>query len=358
MKNIRTTFKKMELAVILLAVACIFLSAFKQNNSFSKVVSGLYADTTEPFSDSILPGKGLKEHSFLYAGEWDTRSNLQTIKIVNGGKVVWTYGFPIRDSNNTIQELGDASMMADGNIVFSGKTFAAIITHDKKIIWRYTAPKGSEIHTAQPIGKDRVLIMQNGNPVKPKLMIFNTATNVVEKEMEIPTTNPDNPHGQFRHIRMTKAGTFLIPNMSGKVIEYDANGKEIWQVTAPSAWAAVRLKNGNTLISGDSKGFAREVNPQGETVWEFTQKDVPNIRIFNIQELTRLDNGNTIICNWCAGMKNIEDWPKTVQVLEVTRDKKVVWALRSWDGGNDLGPSSSIQLLDQKGAMEKFEIQR
>ena len=348
--------KAVVLFIVITVVCASFV--FKQNNTIGKYPSLVYGDTAEHYSDSILPGRGLYEHSFLYAGEWDTRNNLQTMRVVRNGKVVWSYGFPIKDSNNVIQELGDASMLQNGNIIFSAKTFAALISPDKKILWRYTAPKGSEIHTAQPIGKNKVLIMQNGNPVKPKLMIFNTKTNMVEKEMEIPTTNPANPHGQFRHIRMTKAGTFLIPNMSGKVIEYDANGKEIWQVTAPSAWAAVRLKNGNTLISGDAKAFAREVNPKGKTVWEFTQKDVPNIRIFNIQELTRLDNGNTIICNWCAGMKNTADWRKTVQVLEVTPDKKVVWALRSWDGDTDLGPSSSIHLLDQKGVMEKFGLQR
>ena len=343
---------------LLLTGICVLIFARAQNTASSKPMHTVAADTTTPYSDSILPGRGLNEHPFLYAGEWDTRNELQTIKLVRGGKVVWTYGFPIKDSGNVAQELGDASLLKNGNIVFTGKTFAAIVTPEKKIIWKYTAPKGSEIHTAQPLGKNRLLIMQNGNPVTPKLMIFNTATNVVEKEMEIPTTNPANPHGQFRHIRMTKAGTFLIPNMSGKIVEYDGNGKEIWQVTAPAAWAAVRLKNGNTLISGDAKGFAREVNPQGEIVWEFTQQDVPNIRIFNIQELTRLDNGNTIICNWCAGMKNKDDWRKTVQVLEVTKDKKLVWALRSWDGATDLGPASSIQLLDQKGSLEPFGLQR
>ena len=345
---------------ILLFVALVF---FKPQQGIKYKLKGkeiifFYADTTEPYSPSILPGKGLSQHPFLYAGEWDTRNNLQTIKLVKGGKVVWSWGFPIRDSANTIQELGDASLLKNGNIVFSAKTFAAVITPGKKIIWKYIAPKGSEIHTAQPIGNNKVLMMQNGNPVKPRLLIFNTKTNTIIKELEIPTTNPDNPHGQFRHIRMTTAGTFLIANMSGKVVEYDGNGKEIWQVTAPAAWAAVRLKNGNTLISGDGKGFAREVNPKGETVWEFSQKDVPGIKIFNIQEVTRLDNGNTVICNWCAGLKDTAQWSKTVQVLEVTADKKVVWALRSWDGDNDLGPSSSIHLLDQKGLMEKFKLQR
>jgi PQQ-like domain len=346
----------MKLVIIVIAVCSLAIFSFKKGDAVGEKIEITFIDTTAPFSDAVLPGNGLSQHPFLYAGEWDTRNNMQTMKVVRGGKVVWTYGFPIKDSNNVIQELGDASMLKNGNIIFSMKTGAALIRPDKKIIWSYTAPKGCEVHTAQPLGKNKVLIMQNGNP--SKLMIINTKTNAIEKELVIPNMNPNNPHGQFRHIRMTKAGTFLVPNLSGKVVEYDADGKEIWQVTAPAAWAAVRLKNGNTLISGDAKGFAREVNPKGETVWEFTQADVPTIKIFNIQELTRLDNGNTIICNWCAGMKNTDDWKKTVQILEVTPDKKVVWALRSWDGENDLGPSSSIHLLDQKGLMEKGDLQR
>lgn len=345
---------------LVIPVTVVFLSlallSFNKNEAIVGKLEIVFIDTTEPYSDSILPGNGLMQHPFLYAGEWDTRNTMQTMKVVRNGKVVWTYGFPIRDSNDVIQELGDASMLKNGNIIFSMKTGAALITPGKKIIWSYKAPKGCEVHTTQPLEKNKVLIMQNGNP--SKLMIINTKTNVMEKELEIPNMNPNNPHGQFRHIRMTKAGTFLVANLAGKVVEYDATGKEIWQVTAPAAWAAVRLKNGNTLISGDAKGFAREVNPKGETVWEFTQADVPNIKIFNIQELTRLDNGNTIICNWCAGLKNRDDWRKTVQILEVTPDKKVIWALRSWDGDNDLGPSSSIHLLDQKGLMEKGDLQR
>jgi len=187
--------------------------------------------------------------------------------------------------------------------------------------------------------------MRNGNPAQA--MIFNIASNTVEKEIPIPTT-VKGTHGQFRHIRMTPAGTILVPHMSeGKVVEYDLNGKEVWSVQAASAWAAVRLQNGNTLISGDAKGYVREVNSKGETVWEFTQTDAPDIKIFNIQGANRLANGNTVICNWCAnGAKNLADWPTTVQVLEVTPDKKIVWALRSWTPPADLGTATSIQLLD------------
>ena len=34
-----------------------------------------------------------------------------------------------------------------------------------------------------------------------------------------------------------------------------------------------------------------------------------------------------------------------VQAIEVTPDKKVVWALRSWEAPTDLGPATTIQVL-------------
>jgi hypothetical protein len=71
-----------------------------------------------------------------------------------------------------------------------------------------------------------------------------------------------------------------------------------------------------------------------------------------------LSNGNTVICNWCpADVKDPKNWLGTVQVLEVTPDKKVVWALSEWNDP-DLGPASSIQLLDEPGVPENGEPQR
>jgi len=156
---------------------------------------------------------------------------------------------------------------------------------------------------------------------------------------------------------MTKAGTYLVPHLNmGKVVEYDKDWKEIWSVPAPSAWAAVRLKNGNTLISGNQHGYVREVNPKGESVWEINKNDLPGITLYTVQEVSRLANGNTVICNW-AGSTKKENWPTVVQIIEVTPDKKVVWALREWTNP-DLGPASSIQLLDEPGVAEKGALQR
>ncbi len=258
----------------------------------------LEAQSTPPAELPPLPGKGMAQHPFLYCGEWQNRSTSQQVMhIVQDGKIVWSYTNPLKG------ELGDCSM-------------------------------------------------QNGNPAK--LMVINKVTNKVEKEMVLPTRNATGTHGQFRHIRMTPAGTFLVAHLDlGKVVEYDQEGKELWSVPAPSVWAAVRLKNGNTLLSGNQHGYVREVNPKGETVWEINKDDLPGITLF-VQEVSRLANGNTLINNW-VGSAPTADWPKIVQLIEVTPDKKVVWALRDW---TTLGPASSTQLLDEPGVAEKRELQR
>src|SRR5262249_29142959 len=244
-----------------------------------------------PIPPAVLPGKGLAQHPFLYCGEWQQHGKSeQTIYVVREGKVFLSFSIP------PAHELGDCSMLSNGNILFSRRLGASEVTPDKKIVWNYDAPPKTEIHTTYPIGKDRVLIMQNGNPAK--LLVINKVTGKTEKELTLETRVPDSIHGQFRHVRMTIAGTFLVAHLDlGKVVEYDADGKAIWSVPAPSAWAAVRLKNGNTLISGNQHGYIREVNSKGETMWELNKNDLPGISLYTVQEVTRLANGNTLINN-------------------------------------------------------------
>jgi hypothetical protein len=324
---------------------CIFLLFLICTSAQSQTVKQYYQ----------FPGKGLKQHDFLYAGEWDTRKpQAQSLFLVRKGKVVWQYSIPLRTATGGVQEFDDATLLSNGNIVYACMSGAGIVTPDKNIIWQFICPPGTETHSCQPIGKDSVLMVLNGFP--GKVLIFNTATNKLLKEIIIPTT-ATSTHGQFRHVRMTRNNTIMVGLMAEKkVVEFDMDGKEVWSVDAPSAWAAIRLHNGNTLISGDGKSYTREVNMKGETVWELTQKDVP-FKLFNNQTANRLANGNTVICNWCAGNNKTEEWAGTVQVFEVTPDKKVVWALSSWDKP-DLGPCTYIQLLDEPGNPDNGELQR
>lgn len=329
-----------------------------------------------PEPPAVLPGNGLAQHDFLYSGEWDTRKTNQTMFLIRGGQVAWTYQIPIHDEfNGQLSEFSDMHRLSNGDIVFAYKTGWRKIDAAGKTIFDYRCPKltdtngnvrldakgnplWTECHSAQPIGNDKVLFMWNGTPAK--LCLYNLKTGGMEMEHVMETHDPDNVkvHAQFRNVRMTRAGTYLIAHLDmSKVVEYDKNWNVIWSTTnAPSVWQAVRLKNGNTMITGNQHAFVRELNPAGDIVWELKNGDLPGIRINSVHEAQRLANGNTVICNWTAGVKKA-DWPKIVQLIEVTPDKKVVWAINSWTNP-DLGPASCIQLLDEPGNDEDQDLMR
>jgi hypothetical protein len=294
---------------------------------------------------------GLDRHDFLYCGEWQTDRPGEHMYLLRAGKIVWSY--EIGDK----EEYGDCWMLSNGNILFSRKDRGATeIRPDLAagkggtVVWDYQAPRGTEVHSCQPVGADKALIMQNGFPAK--LMLWNRKKNLLERTW-LPESS-GSVHGQFRHVRMTGKGTLLIAYLNkGKVVEYDQDWKVLWQYDdAPSVWAAVRLNNGNTLISGNQQKYVREISPDRKVVWELGPADV-DFPLFVLQEATRLANGNTLINNWVStNALPRERWPGTVQMFEVTPDKKVVWKVSSWKDPN-LGPASATQLLSEPGIPER-----
>jgi hypothetical protein len=274
----------------------------------------------------------LGRHDFLYAGE----SHDRKIFLVRGGKVVWSFDEPEGKG-----EISDAVMLSNGNILFAHQFAVEEITPEKKVVWRYDAPAGHEVHTAVPIGLDRVLYIQNGNPAV--LRVVNIRTNAVEKELPLATKNPASTHGQFRHARLTANGTLLVAHMdSSKVVEYDADGKELWSFPGKGVWGVTPLENGNVLIT-DSVGV-REVTRRGDAVWSWTRADAPDLKFDNLQQAWRLPNGNTVIDNW-GNEWNGKLGTETLQAVEVTPEKKVVWVLQSWADPN-FGPATTLQFLD------------
>ena len=161
-----------------------------------------HADEIKPAFPADLPGKGLAQHDFLYAGEAKTRD----IYIVRAGKVTWSYHDPAGRG-----EISDAVRLSNGNILFAHQFGVTLITPDQKVIWKYDAPPQCETHTAQPIGTNHVIFIQNGP--EPKVFVANLATGKMEREFPLPVANSQSTHGQFRHARLTEAGTYLVAHM-------------------------------------------------------------------------------------------------------------------------------------------------
>jgi hypothetical protein len=305
------------------------------------VTTSLFAQSPAP--STPLPGKGLAQHDFLYAGE----SHNRRIFIVRHGQIVWSYDDPAGRG-----EISDAVMLSNGNILFAHQFGVTEITPAKKVVWNYEPPAGHEVHTAIPIGRSRVLYIQNGDPAL--LRVVNIVTGKTEKEFPLATKQPISVHGQFRHARLTAQGTLLVAHMDlNKVVEYDSTGKELAIYPADSPWGVTPLPSGNLLVT-DRSGV-RELTHSGNTVWTLRAADVPAYPLPSMQQAWRLPNGNTVVDNWSNEWNApfAANGPETVQAVEVTPDKKVVWVLREWTAPTNLGPATTIQFLDQPSAPEK-----
>ncbi len=281
-----------------------------------------------------VPDESLARHDFFYAGQ----SKRLRMFIVRNGQVSWAYEDTARKG-----EISDAVLMTDGNILMAHQYGIAEITPQKEAVWSYNAPEGTEIHTIQPVGRNHVVFVQNGNPAKVVVMEI-PSTHIV-REFQLPTSGKGSVHGQFRNARLSSRGTLIVANMSlGCVHEFNAQGNEVYRWDGFLPWSAQELPKGNILVTG-RKGHIQEINRMGQTVWEI------NTTAFGVtqpQKTVRLKNGNHIVNNW------YNEWNKTpmdsahapVQAVEVDTEGKVVWQLRAWSSP-DLGPSTTIQLLSE-----------
>ena len=306
-----------------------------------KTPACLLCATLALFQARAETSASLTGHDFFYTGEAKT----QDMYLVKKGEIVWAYHNP-----GSRGEISDAVLLSNGNVLFAHQFGVTLIDSSKKVLWNLDAPEGCEIHTAQPIGKERIVYLQNGP--EPKCAVVNIVSGKTEREFPLPVGNPKSTHGQFRHARLTAAGTLLVAHMDGgKVSEYDDHGKELWTTKFPGPWAAARLADGNTLITGTK--LIREVNPKGDTVWEVTAADLPDHKIHGFQISTRLPNGNTLLNNWVNSWDGpIDNTTAPAQAFEITPEKKIVWTLSAWKDPINLGPATTIQLLDTPSVPE------
>lgn len=281
-------------------------------------------------------------HDYLTAAEWQCNGNdcenKQKMYLVRGGKVAWTYTEPLPC------EYDDAWMLSDGSIVMSLRYGARKIKGvlDTATAWHISEniQTQGEIHVTQPLGLDKVFVLVNEGNRNTGLFI-NTQTGDTLKKINIPSGNAGF-HGNGRHARITRDGTLMVAHFDlNKVSEYDtATMKEIWSYPG-HAWSAVKLRNGNLLISGDGGGWVREINRATKNIdWEINLKDLPNVQVGQyVQGVQRLSNGNTIINNHKGNPS----------ILEVSPDRKLVWSV-----SNALIPNSStVQVLGEEGIPEK-----
>ena len=120
------------------------LGIFAAQNSRSAVAADQVAtnvpvppQSAVPNAPTVLPGQGLAQHDFFYAGE----AKDERMFIVWHGAIVWSYTHPAKG------EISDATLLPDGKILFAHQHGVTEITAGKKVVWNFDAPTNTEIHT-------------------------------------------------------------------------------------------------------------------------------------------------------------------------------------------------------------------
>jgi hypothetical protein len=258
------------------------------------------------------------------------------------GKIEWEYACKAPQ---------DCWALPNGNFLFCHRSGAVEMTRDKKIVWEYRAPTDIpvEVHACQPLPDGRVLLVENG----PSRLIEVDRAGKIAKEIKLITAPAIKLHVQFRGVRKMANGHYVVCfTGEHKVVELDPAGKVVRTIpVAGDPHEVVPLPGGNLLITCGDGHKVFEIDRQDKVVWELNENDLPGHPLRLMGGCQRLPNGNTVFCNY-LGHGHLGE---QAQVIEVTRDKKVVWSVADHAQFKSI---NQIQLLDVPGDVTRGEILR
>jgi len=257
--------------------------------------------------------------------------------------------------------LHDLHVLPGGNVLLqtSWTEVAEINPASNKIVWSYDAKKRPEndgqrleIHAFQRLANGSTMVAESG----PGNVIEVDKDLKVVHSMKLKVRQPD-AHRDTRLVRKLDSGNYLVCHEGdGLVREYDPSGKTVWEYAVPlfdrkpadghgveafgnQAFSAIRLPNGNTLIGTGNGHSVLEVTPAEQIIWSLHQNDLPGIQLAWVTSLQVLPSGNILINNCHAG-------PNNPQLIEVNREKKVVWSFKDFDRFGDSLTNSQMLPVD------------
>ena len=256
-------------------------------------------------------------HSFFIAGPQFTGI------IGENGKVVWDSEKP---------KARDGYVLKNGNVLICWADEVKEYDTDKKVVFKYTkAEETMELGTAVRLENGHTMITESGE--KPRIVEVDKEGNIVTSVPLLPET--DNVHMQTRMARKLENGNYLVPHLLAFAVkEYRPDGTvvqtfktdlenlggreaENWPFTA------IRLKNGNTLVTLTHGNKVVELDPEGKVIWKATNDDFEGNPFADPCGAQRLPNGNTVIASY--GAKD------GIKLFEINQEKNMVWSYANYN---------------------------
>ena len=266
-------------------------------------------------------------HSFLATGGhtfiWQVDAGAKE------GHVVWEY--PAGTREGWVLPGGNILLAVSKGGAYPGGA-AIEVTREKKVVWEYKGTQ-EELNSVQKTAEGTYVVTESGKA--PRLLeIDATGKTVVEFPLQCQNGNA---HMETRMARKLADGTYLVPHLLDFAVkQYDRTGKVLKVIDTTVAgdsehktqswpFTAIRLANGNTLVGLTHSNTVVEFDADGKRIWELTNEQTGGI-IRDACGVQRMPNGNTIVNSYAAGANQ----PK---IFEVTPDKTIVWTYAPPEGG-------------------------
>jgi len=256
-------------------------------------------------------------HSFFMAGPEFTGI------IGEGGEEIW---------NSGKKGARDGYVLPNGNILICWGDEVREYNANKEVIFTFkkSAPK-NELGTAVRLDNGNTLITESGK--EPRLMEVDNQGKIQVSVPLLPET--DNIHMQTRMARKLSNGNYLVPHLLAfSVKEYTPVGEVVktFKTDLPELggraaenwpFTAIRLKNGNTLVTLTHGNKVVELNASGEIIWKISNDDFEEKPFSDPCGAQRLPNGNTVIASY--GAKD------GIKLFEVDQNKHIVWTYKGYN---------------------------
>ncbi len=231
--------------------------------------------------------------------------------------IVWEYALEAGTECNSV------AMTKNGNIAYSYRWGARLIDKEGNVIFDYKLPSKNEELQSVSLTKKGFLLGICGSPAR--IVELNKKGEVIS-EASYDTKIADQ-HGQFRQIRKTSSGTYLLPLLSrGSIVEIDNTGAELKEYDLGKGPFSVTItKDGDLLAACGHSGKIFEIDPADSdvNVWLSNEDIKGKANIEFGAQIVELKNGNFVLANWLGHNGDMSQ----PLLIEFDPSGDVVWTL-------------------------------
>jgi hypothetical protein len=179
-----------------------------------------------------------------YRGQRVTERNFK-------GEVLWTH--------TTTSYVYGAQRLPNGNTLINARTTITEVDRNGKVVFSYRPSAGFALSARRTRNGDLWVLDRTGCVRVDRTGREVQRVNVGALGSTIGTS-----------FDVTPAGNVVVPiYTANRVVEFDPDGKKVWEATCERPTAVMRLPNGNTLVASRYSRQVVELNRSGKVVWQY-----------------------------------------------------------------------------------------